>query len=397
MAGDDKSARRNGRAPCLGRAPGTTTTAKPFSVDELVCTVGATSVFKEMNPPDGLCHYIYYDSVLVTKSKLHGVEINVSWTSFIASLSTYSRTSGGIGFDVRYSPMSEMNATTEDDLKDLARGNIKHYGVLNVLDIPSQMNKRFGDAKELLSRLKGYQQGDGSRKTLIAMGILNYKHPNAMSTLRDIFHDAVNQQVADTVIVYSSLSWIESTEECYSHPPSVFDKIAYHDKAAQEADRAPDIKSISRLMTRDKQFSSASKMGLSLELGTLVYQLIDPATTFDAVNAHCRSLYVTNLDVLPCRINLLVARNELFDGVNVAEIKNDKLKVLLFDDDLTITKKCNDMARNSTYLRSGMSLLLVNAHLGDFDGNSTCKGQNEMDREDPFWRIKVVKNVLKIP
>lgn len=366
-------------------------------MDELVCTVGATSVLKEMNPPDGLCHYIYYDSVVVTRSKLVGVEINTSWTTFITSLSTYTTTTGGIGFDVRYSPASEMNATTEQDLKELARQNIKHYGVLNVLDIPDKINKRFADAKELLSTLKGYQEGDGSRKTLIAMGILNYKHPNAMSFLRDIFQDAVNQHVADTVIVYSSLSWIESNEECYSHPPSVFDRTAYSGAAVKEADRAPDIKSISRLMTKDKSFTSDAKMGLSLELGTLVYGLRNPASSFDAVNAQCMTLYVTNLDVLPCRINLLAIRNELFEGVNVAELKNDTLKVLLFDDDLTISKKCNDMRRNSTFLRSGMSILLVNAHLGDFDTNSSCKGQNEMDREDPFWRIKVVKNVLKIP
>ncbi|KAL3196849.1 hypothetical protein MRX96_014944 [Rhipicephalus microplus] len=405
--------------PSPRKPPGPTEApSKSFSVDELVCTVGATSVLKEMNPPDGLCHYIYYDSVVVTRSKLVGVEVNTSWTTFITSLSTYTTTTGGIGFDVRYSPASEMNATTEQDLKELARQNIKHYGVLNVLDIPDKINKRFADAKELLSTLKGYQEGDGSRKTLIAMGILNYKHPNAMSFLRDIFQDAVNQHVADTVIVYSSLSWIESNEECYSHPPSVFDRTVYSGASVKEADRAPDIKSISRLMTKDKSFTSDAKMGLSLELGTLVYGLRNPASSFDAVNAQCMTLYVTNLDVLPCRINLLAIRNELFEGVNVAELKNDTLKVLLFDDDLTISKKalflkytlqlrnvafsclraqCNDMRRNSTFLRSGMSILLVNAHLGDFDTNSSCKGQNEMDREDPFWRIKVVKNVLQIP
>ncbi|KAL1420315.1 hypothetical protein MTO96_024400 [Rhipicephalus appendiculatus] len=70
---------------------------------------------------------------------------------------------------------------------------------------------------------------------------------------------------------------------------------------------------------------------------------------------------------------------------------------MLFEDDNTIKEKCNQLALNSTDLRQGMALLLVNADLGAFSTDSPCKGQGEQDREDPFWRIRVVKTELKIP
>ncbi|KAH6940469.1 hypothetical protein HPB50_000076 [Hyalomma asiaticum] len=362
-----------------------TTTPRPFSVDELVCTVGRTAFYAEVYPPDGLCHHIYYRDVAVVHGALIGVEIMSSWEMFKMVMMKYTKTSGGMAFDVRYASPTSLNATVEKELDMLASKNVKNYAVLNVLEVPDKLSKLYNDAKPLLMKLKNLQGSDKKRKTLIGIGILNYKLSNAMSRLRDIFNDAVNQHVADTVIAYSSVGWIESRKECYSHPPSVFDRRTFDQSAAVEAARMPEIRSIATLMTRDKTFSSDTKMGLSFELGTLAYNLRQPGGTFDSVNAHCSLMYVTKYDVLPCKLDVFANRNELFQGVNVADVPKDTKKVFLFEDDATITKKCNNLAQNSTYLRHGMSLLLNNVDLGDFTKNGSCA--DDADRQDPMVRL----------
>lgn len=364
-------------------------------MDELVCTVGRTAFYAEVYPPDGLCHHIYYRDVAVVRGVLVGIEIMSSWEMFKMVMMKYTKTSGGIAFDVRYASPTSLNATVKKELEMLATKNVKNYAVLNVLGVPDRLSKLYNDAKPLLMELKNLQGSDKTRKTIIGIGILNYKLSNAMSRLRDIFNDAVNQHVADTVIAYSSVGWIESIKECYSHPPSVFDRRAFDGMAATEAARMPEIRSIATLMTRDKTFSSDTKMGLSFELGTLIYHLVLPGSHADLVNAKCNVMYVTNYDVLPCKLDVFASRNELFQGVNVADVPKDLKKVLLFEDDVTITKKCNNLAQNSTYLRHGMSLLLNNVDLGDFTKNGSCA--DDADRSDPFKRIRIVRAVLKIP
>ncbi|XP_037528310.2 uncharacterized protein LOC119405548 [Rhipicephalus sanguineus] len=151
------------------------------------------------------------------------------------------------------------------------------------------------------------------------------------------------------------------------------------------------------MMTRDKQYKSGVKMGLSFELGTLVYEVKTPTIPLDMVNAPCKTMYITSMDVLPCRINPYNLRGEVYPGVNLAEVRGQNTTIMLFEDEVTVREKCIQLADRSTNLRPGMALLLVNAHLGDLSTNSTCKDLGERDREDPFWRIRVIKAELKIP
>ncbi|KAL1420319.1 hypothetical protein MTO96_024404 [Rhipicephalus appendiculatus] len=355
----------------------TTTTPGPFSVDQLICTVSDTAVYDQRVPPDDLCHYVYYTSMVISKGELTPIKNKVSWVAFTTAVSSFKKTSGGIGFDVRYVDAMDFNAKIQIDLTKLNLENVKHYGILN--------------------KLKTLQIGDDTRRTLFAFGIYNYLGDKAWETLQEVFASAINDAVADTVVAYSSVGWTEGPGDCFSHPPSIFDKSKYRGEAVKEAGRAPDILSVSKMMTREKQYNGGVKMGLSFELGTLVYQVKTPATNFDMVNAACKTMFITNMDIVPCRLNVLLLRNELFEGVNVGEVKGQNSTIMLFEDDNTIKEKCKQLALTSTNLRNGMALLLVNAHLGDFSSNSSCKGQDEKDREDPFWRIRVVKSELKIP
>ncbi|XP_070384465.1 uncharacterized protein [Dermacentor albipictus] len=74
---------------------------KPFSVNELVCTVGAYAIFPSMIPTEGLCTYIYYRDVAIARGTLHGVLVPESWATFQNEMQSRSRPLGGIGFDIR--------------------------------------------------------------------------------------------------------------------------------------------------------------------------------------------------------------------------------------------------------------------------------------------------------
>ncbi|XP_065311805.2 uncharacterized protein [Dermacentor albipictus] len=376
-----------------------TTATSDVSVNELVCTVGAYALYPSMIPTDGLCHYVYYSDVIMARDTLHGDLVPESWATFQSEMGTRSRTSGGIGFDIRYSTAAGVSAGIEKQLRELANKNIKHYGVLNLLQKAAKMKNMYSKAKELLKKLKGVQGNDATRKTLLAFGIYNYREKDAYTILQDIFTDAINNHVADTVIIYSSVGWIETEGVCYSHPTSVFDKSDFKGSSAdKEADRAPYISKIAQFMRRTVRYTSDTKMGLSFELGTLVYTLKKPYSgnivTDDMVNAECTVLVVTSLDVAPCKSDLQQRRVELFRHVNVAQVKGDKKKAMFFESEDTLRLKCLKLARNATLLRADMSLLLVNAHLGD--PTKSCPGRDGRERGEIFWRIEVVKATLNI-
>ncbi|KAH7935242.1 hypothetical protein HPB52_004941 [Rhipicephalus sanguineus] len=270
--------------------------SKAVSVKELICTVGATAIFEQMIPPDGLCDYVYYTNVVVIKGNLHAIEISRSWEAFKNALATFNTTSGGIGFDVRYVTVADLDATLEDkSLKDLASRNVKHYGVLNVLDTASKVKGVFAKAKGLL-RASGacfsrrLPPGFPGVMLRLGHGLRDYAPHSALPKL--IAGATLSHSVADTVIAYSSVGWIESEDECLAHPPVFWDR-----GVLPHGDRAPDL--------------------------------------------------------------------------------------------------CMPLRMRSTNLRNGMSVLVLNTHLGDFRTESPC--QNNVDRLDPFDRVRLIKQQLSIP
>ncbi|XP_049514531.1 uncharacterized protein LOC125941414 [Dermacentor silvarum] len=352
-----------------------------------------------MIPRDGLCTYVYYTNVVIVMNDFRGVTVPQSWEMFEKEMKTLTRSSGGIGFDIRYTNAAAVNAEVEKKLRELVPKNIKHYGVLNVLQRANKVNDLFNKAKGLLTKLKQVQGNDAQRKTLLALGLYNYREQNAYGILQNMFNDAVDNHVADTVIAYSSVGWIERDLECYSHPPAIFNRGSYQGAAVAESERAPEMRRIALMMTRDKQFRSNTKMGLSFELGTLVYQLKKPypgqIPTPEMANVPCTNLYVTSLDVAPCETDLLFRRAELFTGVNVAIVKGNNKTAIFFESEKSLRKKCAKLAENATFLRPDMSLLMVNAHLGD--PTQSCVGLDGKERGDLFWRIEAVKNALHVP
>ncbi|KAL1420318.1 hypothetical protein MTO96_024403 [Rhipicephalus appendiculatus] len=338
-----------------------------------------------MIPPDALCDYIYYTNVVVVKGNLFAIEVTRSWNVFTDTLATFKKTSGGIAFDVRYVTVVDLDATLDKSLKDLALKNVRHYGVLNVIEISSRVKAVFAKAKDLLKRMKDLQESDPTRKTVIAMGLLNYDETHAWPTLRSMFAEAVNKSVADTVIAYSSVGWIQNDNDCVAHPPSLWDYALLKGKDRLRARRAPDIKTVVEMMRKDWSYKEGSKMGFSFELATVAYKLKTRATFFDeTVNAPCNELFLTHQSVLTCRdkaTSVVIQHSYHFDSG----------RIYMVDDVKCLEVKCKKLASDETNLRRNLSVLLLNVHLGDFTKNGWCSKKKYEDRRDPFYRIKEIR------
>ncbi|XP_077536159.1 uncharacterized protein LOC144148511 [Haemaphysalis longicornis] len=88
-----------------------------------------------MYPEDGLCDYIYYTSVVVLNRKLKALKIDMSWNVFKSQMKNRSKTGGGISFDYRYVTVAQLQqAKIVAELHNLVKLNIKHYGILNIIE-----------------------------------------------------------------------------------------------------------------------------------------------------------------------------------------------------------------------------------------------------------------------
>ncbi|KAL1470512.1 hypothetical protein MTO96_040374 [Rhipicephalus appendiculatus] len=269
--------------------------------DELICTVGAFALLPNAYPPDGLCNYLFYTHVFVYNGSLVGVDVDASWKQFIKQSASLSATAGGIGFDARYvTPEVFDNQAVQDGLRTLANQNLKHYGLLNIMTRLEHFVEYMERAKNTIAKLKSIQDNDPDRRMIIALGLFDYNEPNAWDGYRAGFRKAVEQGMADTVIAISSSGTDVTTVGCYSAPTSVLDSMRLQDPARTRAKSYPDLFTHGALVAAKPLYNNNStRLGLSLEMGTLVYSMADNETTPEGNLYHqCNYSYITEADIV---------------------------------------------------------------------------------------------------
>ncbi|XP_037526671.2 uncharacterized protein LOC119404149 [Rhipicephalus sanguineus] len=142
------------------------------------------------------------------------------------------------------------------------------------------------------------------------------------------------------------------------------------------------------MMDATKTYKSTSQMGFSIELGVLGYLLTKvPLKTTDAetlVNSKCDRFFLTSMDSLPCKADLIKKR--VFPDVNVALAETDHSYIFLYEDEDSIKYKAQKLKDPSANLRANMAVLLMDVNLGNFVRG--CKLRND----DAFCRISVAKS-----
>ncbi|KAL1420365.1 hypothetical protein MTO96_024199 [Rhipicephalus appendiculatus] len=323
-----------------------------------------------MLPTDGLCDYMYFCHLVVSKGELYGDRIDVSWDMFKAQMKNSSKTGAGIGFDSRYVTMTDLSDdTVRKKLDTLASENkIRHYGLLNVIVRYNDAVSRTKDALDALTILKQIQGGDKTRKTIVAIGMYDYTERDSWNTYKKMFTQLVESTNADTVIALSSTGWHESLGTCYTAPPSAINTGSFPEPQKSLAEKFPDLMKHASLVAYDVKYSNdGAKLGLSFELGTMVYELAandGKSLDFNIVYSICKNYYVTSLDVVPCKLDNPPPFKTLQSNFNLGYIPDRPEVIYFWDDQDTIQAKV-DLLRSSAKLRANMSWLLYDAHLGD--------------------------------
>ncbi|KAH9375870.1 hypothetical protein HPB48_011782 [Haemaphysalis longicornis] len=218
-----------------------------------------------MYPEDGLCDYIYYTSVVILNRKLTAVNIQISWNVFKSQMKKRRKTGGGIGFDFRYvtAPLLQ-GSNIKRQLTALVKENIKHYGLLNIMEESYNiLEKKTETVRHLITVMKKIQGGDSTRKTIVALGLFKYDE-NIWKHFKTIFKRVVDEYAADTVIAISSVGAVESHRDCEAVPPSVTTKHRNY----------PSMERHGELVKASFQYKkSTAVVGLSLEMGVMTYLL----------------------------------------------------------------------------------------------------------------------------
>ncbi|XP_077491666.1 uncharacterized protein LOC144102230 [Amblyomma americanum] len=135
----------------------TASTQSPRTVMDqqpLVCTMGSRTSFLQMFPPDGLCEYIFFDSV--EKGNRNQLAFPKRWGNdlriFIAAYARYNTTAFGIGFAYEKAStlVRQLNTTSSSLLEPFWRKNIFHFGIVDT----ATRNAREPDVELALNVLK---------------------------------------------------------------------------------------------------------------------------------------------------------------------------------------------------------------------------------------------------
>ncbi|XP_075724081.1 uncharacterized protein LOC142766116 [Rhipicephalus microplus] len=244
----------------------------------------------DMYPPERLCQYLYYTDVVIDGGHIRASLVQDSWKLFQLKARNYQTVEGGIGFDYRYIARVKIYAARRE-LHQLAKHNLEHYGLLNVITKPNELNATVESLKPIIEALKDVQDNDPEKQTVIAIGSLTYKPEGFQLEYRQIIECVVNTFNADAVIAVSSVSTMESNEECYAAPPNVL---------SSPAREFPSLETHWPLVRANATYANRRTLvGLSFEMGTMLYVLeSDVVSPQGGAYAKCTSFGITSRDAV---------------------------------------------------------------------------------------------------
>ncbi|XP_054927937.1 uncharacterized protein [Dermacentor andersoni] len=244
----------------------------------MLCTMGRGAVLPIMYPNEYPCNYLFYSDVIIVKDKIHGAEVQTSWITFQQRAVNYTRILPGISFDYRYLTESKLKSA-DAHLNELQKsGNIRSYGILNHLTKPNETKKLYS-LKAALKELSKRTSHDPERIVALAFGSIDYSGPNYMNVFKKEFQKVVNEFDVDIVIAITSVSRMEDSDSCLAAPPGVY---------ISPNRRFPDLASHWELISTKMSYKYNAIVGLSFELGTMLYVLKANVTKIeDAIYAPC--------------------------------------------------------------------------------------------------------------
>nr|XP_054928968.1 uncharacterized protein LOC129385835 [Dermacentor andersoni] len=331
----------------------------------LVCTVGGGALAFTAYPSPTVCSYVFFTHVLVSGGKLRGSESGEGFEDFVRSLreDELAENAGGVSFDARY-----LNATSLDDgavkleLEDLAANNIRHYGILNIISLASYIPTLVATVGTVVTKLRTLQGGDRSAHLVLAAGIWNYNLSSAWATYQAQFGVLASYDV-DIVISISSVQTMPLSERCQVAPPTVW-------KTTSAA--YPGFDKHATLLLNSTAYSRPDLyVGLSFEMGVLLYQLKDPSTPRERVPyAPCTDFALVGYEQV-CDPNVILSHMDELP----AEFGASSSSVFFYDSWETMKRKVDSVMKLP--VRKKIAWLLFDTHLSDVTWDCTEAKERE--------------------
>ncbi|XP_054928133.1 uncharacterized protein [Dermacentor andersoni] len=262
-------------------------------------------------------------------------------------------------------PESVEKESSSSDLRQLASGLPQ---VIQPRDISALM-----DEYNLL-RLQHIESNASTSVEKYWQNIFDKKKPD----------NGANSFAVDTVIAIASVISAESRESCRAVPPNILQSSA--------DEKNPSLAKLWYLLKRNATNKQTTTLGLSFEMGTLMYELTsDHNDLASAVNAKCNGTSLTSREAL-CGAAKVVdtAKQKLaapyltYGGFPTA---GNNRRVVFTDYLHTATERFLNVSggTGSNDLRSRVAWMLFNVHLADT--GKICGGIPPFELENDFCKV----------
>ncbi|XP_054928243.1 uncharacterized protein [Dermacentor andersoni] len=331
-----------------------------------------------MYPPDRMCTYLYYTHVIIDGNNIYGAKMQSSWLSYKYRALTYRNVKMGVSFDHRYITADKINIAASA-LAKLSDSNIRHFGVLNVVGKAGDILQAVESMKPVFEEIKKNHNGSHN---VIAIGMHDYSPPSMVS-FQQAVKLAVDSFAVDTVIAIASVSAAESRESCRAVPPNVL--------SSSPQAKQPSLVKLWHLLKRNATDRQETTLGLSFEMGTLIYELTsDYNNLASAIYSKCNGTSLTSREALCGSAQVVDTAKQKLGAPHLTyggfPTDGNKKRVVFTDYLHTATERFMNVSggTGSSNLRSRVAWMLFNVHLGDTA--QRCGGIRTFELEDNFCR-----------
>ncbi|XP_070380398.1 uncharacterized protein [Dermacentor albipictus] len=206
--------------PTLSTVP-----AKKIKWQRLLCTIGSTLNSSDMIPEDGLCDYMFYDSVYKRgPAQFEPNNVEAALSIFLGERPNMNDTKFGIGFAYKYRRELKLQLSANGGapplmLKYFWDRNICDFGILdtptNGLDETS--------LEEMLESLKMLHEFSISQRSQGKSCLIVFAGPAADTRLENIYFEKFSKIFTpDLVVILSHYGQGDNTlQDCHVMPPTV--------------------------------------------------------------------------------------------------------------------------------------------------------------------------------
>ncbi|KAK8757191.1 hypothetical protein V5799_000111 [Amblyomma americanum] len=365
----------------------TTSPQKPLS-QALFCTYGTSTNAKTKFPRDGLCHYIFYDSMYKDGNNMlsQGPPYSADLEAVLKQVQSgrYKNTQFGLGFAFAYLPylLQYSDDRLPAVLDPLTQRGVSHLGVIDcsVYGLqPQDVYRMFRAIEQLNNYLKRLRSV--GKAAYSVMGAISFN-----SSWNKYFTDNFRGNIASRPNLFISHGFQMSADwhrtPCLSTPPTVLTKPPHPQHNIHDLrDAVGALAEVSAATETPAPFLSVTMKGRWTEL------LSDTPKAFAQCSDQSPRPYGTYVSI--CNAEPFSNKIEYDkDGYVMRAYDSNSRLMFLYDNERALCEKLCKVKANYTQLMFGLAVFDLEYE----DGDNVCSTLNRFTR---FSRLQMVEWLLE--